>query len=832
MPEPMASSHQGGTLPSVPDDAALRSKSLNELRTLAKHAGITGYSSLNKDSLIERLAAAAAGRSNDSPNPKPPPKRSSGAGKPYAPALWEKISAISAAVFIVGLASFLIVRNERFNDPNLVVLIRILLSTCVGILGATIPGFLQIDLSGRGALIRAGGALALFLLTFLFSPNVIQPTENPSQTNASPSSPIVPVKGEPNEGLGSLAMTLPSEDAKFRSGIRRKDVIEGIKTKYTEREYARLCQDFGFSDVNFTSEQNIGAFLDHCIASGQLLRLLIVLLDKYDVKGTSGDWQADTPDKSHGPFPRLTDGTFDLTGGPSEKITLQVVFKTTGERFSVQLPEDLDCDTAAQRIIANIFFRDIPIERRAAYLAPGAHYHLLLSDKTENLKGTLREAGLKSGAEVKVSTVAPRGGYPWIHDKNTADMMLDRHFSSWIDRPEYRLLNYASVYMDKRLHQAAGKSFAGLLFHDPVHLGKPWNVSLFLGIVHSKAAVPTSLLDYLSDVLKAPSDDAEGDRASAALAVARLGPRALRLLPDLIKGTQSDSTKFARSCVVALGQMLPASNEAVSELERISTQASDGIERLYAALMMLRFREDSNGRTIVARVLGSGDPEMRLKAVKSLGWDFAPYVSPETCTPIEDLMTNRFALGRFLGNDEEAPPKTKNVQAKSAPEKRNRAALVITEHLTKTLSDQQPRVRMEAAYTLPHYGVYAKLAVPRLIDMLMDKEAVIVKGELGDNDERRTEVRESAENALGRLGPVAKEAVPALVSLVVNRDEIYWMRNRVASSLKSIGTLGEPDIRRLEDYLRTEDDAVGVKESVRELLKEIRDKKNLTKEGH
>jgi len=42
----------------------------------------------------------------------------------------------------------------------------------VGVLGATIPGFLQVDYNGQGMSIRAGGALALFVLTFFGTPHV------------------------------------------------------------------------------------------------------------------------------------------------------------------------------------------------------------------------------------------------------------------------------------------------------------------------------------------------------------------------------------------------------------------------------------------------------------------------------------------------------------------------------------------------------------------------------------------------------------------------------------------------------------------------------------
>jgi hypothetical protein len=94
----------------------------------------------------------------------------------YKPALWEKITVVTVAVGIVVLAGFVVVRNQKFPDPNLVVILRIILSLAVAVLGATIPGFLQVNWENRGLAIRAGGALALFIVTYLLSPKVVKET--------------------------------------------------------------------------------------------------------------------------------------------------------------------------------------------------------------------------------------------------------------------------------------------------------------------------------------------------------------------------------------------------------------------------------------------------------------------------------------------------------------------------------------------------------------------------------------------------------------------------------------------------------------------------------
>jgi len=87
-------------------------------------------------------------------------------------AVFERRVALFTAVAIVAAVVYLVFRNEPFADPNLVVIFRTVLSLATGLLGATIPGFLNIRYSLKGFVIRAGGALALFVLTFVFTPKV------------------------------------------------------------------------------------------------------------------------------------------------------------------------------------------------------------------------------------------------------------------------------------------------------------------------------------------------------------------------------------------------------------------------------------------------------------------------------------------------------------------------------------------------------------------------------------------------------------------------------------------------------------------------------------
>lgn len=89
----------------------------------------------------------------------------------------ERTAATLSALAIIGTALWLLIRNEPVADPRLFFTLRVFVSIAAAVLGATIPGFLQIRWSKGDIAIRAGGALALFVLTFTYTPDLIN-TQN------------------------------------------------------------------------------------------------------------------------------------------------------------------------------------------------------------------------------------------------------------------------------------------------------------------------------------------------------------------------------------------------------------------------------------------------------------------------------------------------------------------------------------------------------------------------------------------------------------------------------------------------------------------------------
>lgn len=96
---------------------------------------------------------------------------------------WEKKMVFFLVAAVVLTSLYLVVRNKPFADPNLVVVLRVLLSVATGVLGAFIPGYFGLEWKSiPGASIRAGGALGFAALTFLYTPTVLPSLGTPTQS--------------------------------------------------------------------------------------------------------------------------------------------------------------------------------------------------------------------------------------------------------------------------------------------------------------------------------------------------------------------------------------------------------------------------------------------------------------------------------------------------------------------------------------------------------------------------------------------------------------------------------------------------------------------------
>jgi hypothetical protein len=77
-----------------------------------------------------------------------------------------------ATLLLVGLPAVLLVQNEPI-DRGLLFGVRLLTSFSAAVIGGALPGFINLSMTPTAFITRAGGALALFVLTFLYVPAVL-----------------------------------------------------------------------------------------------------------------------------------------------------------------------------------------------------------------------------------------------------------------------------------------------------------------------------------------------------------------------------------------------------------------------------------------------------------------------------------------------------------------------------------------------------------------------------------------------------------------------------------------------------------------------------------
>jgi tetratricopeptide (TPR) repeat protein len=90
----------------------------------------------------------------------------------------ELILAFGFGLLFCGILAFIVIRGTPIADPMLVFVLRVLTSLSAAAVAAVIPGFIALDLKTSALVgIRAGGALAVFVLVFAVNPPALVQTE-------------------------------------------------------------------------------------------------------------------------------------------------------------------------------------------------------------------------------------------------------------------------------------------------------------------------------------------------------------------------------------------------------------------------------------------------------------------------------------------------------------------------------------------------------------------------------------------------------------------------------------------------------------------------------
>lgn len=138
--------------------------------------------------------------------------------------------------------------------------------------------------------------------------------------------------------------------------------------------------------------------------------------------------------------------------------------------------------------------------------------------------------------------------------------------------------------------------------------------------------------------------------------------------------------------------------------------------------------------------------------------------------------------------------------------------------LTTCLTHKKPEARYFAAYALGEIGVKARSAIPRLLPLLKDHdamvrgEATLAIGKIGSDtpkdlvpvlekmlDDKQLNVRFAAVESLGKLCPVSPEAVYGLIKGM--RDEKAEIQVYAVRTLGNLGDFAKPAVSEMVKFL-------------------------------
>lgn len=378
----------------------------------------------------------------------------------------------------------------------------------------------------------------------------------------------------------------------------------------------------------------------------------------------------------------------------------------------------------------------------------------------------------------------------------------------------------------------------------------------------------------LADWIKDLSDPDASVRDAAILAIPRFGSAAEQAVPKLIEICLNDKDAGPRcQAVITLPKIKIAEKDVHRVVETLGKCLHDnqGVIRYQAALGLVAAGEKSRGALkdlLWAAQLNQFQPTWQIKekvliALQSAGREKNKPPDIEVIKVFLDSMQRsssaQVRLQATIGLGVLGPPAETGVlleEEKALLAKANdryerepgvkiwaNASLMaldkVDEHLLKRIGEflKSPRVetRVQAAHALGVVGDKAKAAVPKLKEMLEDKEkpaaaaAIDALLQIDSDGSRRAvldhlknpgtdpEVRAYAAGAVGAYGDRIKDGLPVLVDLVGDKDE--RVVQAACLGLVQMGT-GDPRGRKaIEDLRDRKDTPEKVKKFAEECVK-------------
>jgi hypothetical protein len=209
-----------------------------------------------------------------------------------------------------------------------------------------------------------------------------------------------------------ISRRAPDKDPDLR---RILDDLESALGRLSRQELERVAaeEDAPFEDLGPDD-------VEHLIAVALSRSRLLHLMDACVAALNASAWEERLPPKT----------------GDGDVVHPTVVFHTSGERFTVTLPSDLSITDAAKKIVGDYFLRELPPNRRAAYLF---QTDFILVNNGQTLRwGTLRDAGVNDRSQL---TVISSTQYPFAHDADEVTWYFEADRRHMADAA-YRLVSY------------------------------------------------------------------------------------------------------------------------------------------------------------------------------------------------------------------------------------------------------------------------------------------------------------------------------------------------------------------------------------------------------
>lgn len=207
-------------------------------------------------------------------------------------------------LLIFFLSGFVVIRNEPFADQNIVVVMRLILAGCLGLVSNRILGKIDLVVKTSPLAIRASGGIGVFVLSYAFTPQVLPTLRLETVTIESPRGSVGTMQQSPASIIRRPSIFEPADFLKWLwerpnghgepalLGRLEGQFTAGIRTIADDERVIAVSQN-GVPLSALMEQENFKIFVGHPIIGGEcnegLFHALVAgqVLSRYTTKQTS-----------------------------------------------------------------------------------------------------------------------------------------------------------------------------------------------------------------------------------------------------------------------------------------------------------------------------------------------------------------------------------------------------------------------------------------------------------------------------------------------------------------------------------------------------------------